>query len=436
MRITPFLCTLAVVVSLFLGSPGWSAEATAPATAGLSDEERLGRAQALVRAGRFREALVLLRPLLQRRPVKNEVLFLTGLASLGAARQPGLDAKARETMLDGAIATFRHMLIEQPGLVRVRLELARAFFYKGEDGLSREQFERVLAGDPPAPVIANVRRFLTLIRARRRWNMHLGFALAPDTNIGGTSDERIIYILGLPFRRDAESLTTSGVGLSVWGGGEYQHPLADRVRLRLGVDASRREYSGSQFDSMVLALHAGPRVFVNRTTEFSILGDWRHQWNANDPSYFDLGGRLTVRHRFTRRLTVNGTASWRDRRYRESASRDGPVRNFSLNGGWGAHADHTAGGRRRLRPRPAREPEIPQQEPLVPDGCVHGPAQGVYGGRRRRRPLDGLRGPLGLQPCTERGPRGPRGPDLQPARLGPQPCPHLLRLQPGNFAGS
>ncbi len=334
MRITPFLCTLAVVVSLFLGSPGWSAEATAPATAGLSDEERVGRAQALVRAGRFREALVLLQPLVQRRPVKNEVLFLTGLASLGAARQPGLAANVRETMLDGAIATFRHMLIEQPGLVRVRLELARAFFYKGEDGLSQEQFERVLAGNPPEPVIANVRRFLSQIRARRRWNMHLGFALAPDTNIGGTSNERIIYILGLPFRRDAESLTTSGVGLSVWGGGEYQHPLGDRVRLRLGVDASRREYSGGEFDSMVLAWHAGPRVFVSRTTEFSILGDWRHQWNANDPNYFDLGGRLTVRHRFTRGLTVNGNASWRDRRYRTRNFLDGPVRNFSLNGGW------------------------------------------------------------------------------------------------------
>ena len=56
--------------------------------------------------------------------------------------------------------------------------------------------------------------------------MYLGAAVAPDTNIGGTSDERIIYIRGLPFRRDAEDLTTSGVGISVWTGGEYQYPLS------------------------------------------------------------------------------------------------------------------------------------------------------------------------------------------------------------------
>ena len=159
----------------------------------------------------------------------------------------------------------------RPGLVRVRLELARTFFLKGQDALARRHFERVLAGNPPAPVVANVQRFLSQIRARRRWNMHMGVAVAPDTNIGASSNERFIYIFGLPFRRDAESLTTSGVGFSVWGGGEYQHPLGQRVRLRLGMDASRKEYSGgSSTDAAVGRRLAG---FVSRTTEFSVLGN-------------------------------------------------------------------------------------------------------------------------------------------------------------------
>ena len=332
----PLLCTLAAAALLFLCAPAWGAEQapSSPATAGRATADAVAEARALLGAGRFNEALSLLRPFLERGTVEPNVRFLVGLASLGASRQPGVAEEAREILLDGAIAAFRAMLIDQPGLVRVRLELARAFFYKGEDGLSREHFERVLAGNPPAPVVANVRRFLAQIRARRRWNVHLGFAVAPDTNIGGTSDERIIYILGLPFRRDAESLTTSGVGLSVWGGGEYQHPLGERVRLRLGMDASRREYSGGKFDQMLVSWHVGPRVLVTRTTEFSVLGNWRHQWNANDPNYFDLGGRLTLSHRFSRRLTASGRASWHDRRYRTRKVLDGPVRNFSLSAGW------------------------------------------------------------------------------------------------------
>ncbi len=330
MNIRPTLRAFAVLAACMLVAPAWSA-AEEPARSLASG---IAEARTLLQRGRFEEALATLKPLAEAHPGNRNVHFLLSLAAIELSRRPALPEVDREPLLERAIAVLRTLLIDEPGLVRVRLELARAFFYKGEDGLAREHFERVLAGNPPAPVVANVRRFLARIRARRRWNLHMGFAVAPDTNIGGTSNERFIYIFGLPFRRDAESLTTSGVGLSLWGGGEYQHPLGDRVRLRLGVDASRREYSGGAFDSMLLAWHAGPRVFVSRTTEFSVLGDWRHQWNANDPDYFDLGGRLTVRHRFTRRLTVNGNASWRDRRYRTREFLNGPVRNFSLSGGW------------------------------------------------------------------------------------------------------
>ena len=329
-------CTFAATTLLFSGACAWAAEATpsSQTSVGRATADALAEAQALLGARQFNDALSLLRPFVERGDVPPNVFFLIGLASLGASQQQGVAEERRETLLDEAIAAFRAMLIDQPGLVRVRLELARAFFYKGEDGLSREHFERVLAGNPPAPVVANVRRFLSRIRARRRWNVYLGFAVAPDTNVGGTSDERIIYIWGLPFRRDEASLTTSGVGLSVWGGGEYEHPIGERVRLRLGMDGSRREYSGDSYDRMLVGWHVGPRVFVNRSTEFSLLGDWRHQWSANDPDYFDLGGRLTLRHRFSGRLTASGRASWYDRRYQKRKSLDGPVRDFALNASW------------------------------------------------------------------------------------------------------
>lgn len=349
-----------------------------PADAGLSE------ARTLSQRGRFAEAVAILRPLAAAQPGRKDVLFLLGFAAVEASRQLGLAPADRLAFLDEAIAALRAMLIDEPGLVRVQLELARAFFYKGEDGLSRRHFERVLAGNPPAPVVANVRRFLSRIRARRRWNLHMGFALAPDTNIGGTSNERIIYIFGLPFRRDAESLTTSGIGLSVWGGGEYQHPLGERWRLRLGMDASRREYSGGKFDQMLLSWHAGPRLLATRSTELSILGNWRHRWSANKPDYFDLGGRFTVSHRFNRRLTFNGRASWNDRRYRTRKTLDGPVRSFSLSSRWIAtptvKLDATAGyGRDRPQSVKFRSESMWVQAGVsvaLPRGFTVGPSAG------------------------------------------------------------
>ena len=288
----------------------------------------------LLNAGKAREALVILRVLADRYPAERNVRFLLGLAAIQSALLPEVQEAERLAFLDEAIVALRGILVNDPSLVRVRLELARAFFLKEEDTLAREHFERVLAGGAPLPVVVNVQRFLSTIRKRRRWDVHVGFALAPDTNIGGTSDERVIYIFGLPFVRDAESLTTSGVGLNVWGGGEYQHPLGERLRLRMGLNGRRKEYSGSRFDQTFVSGHVGPRVLATGNTEFSILGSWRHQWIGNEPAYFDLGGRVSARHRLGRRLTVNGNGDWHNRRYRSRKTLDGPNATFSLGGAW------------------------------------------------------------------------------------------------------
>ena len=58
-------------------------------------------------------------------------------------------------------------------------------------------------GYRPRPRPYNVQRFLSQIRARRRWSLHTAFPLAPDTNIGATSDESIIYIdIGGPIGKE------------------------------------------------------------------------------------------------------------------------------------------------------------------------------------------------------------------------------------------
>ena len=302
--------TLAAAAVFLMAMPAWSANPVnsseltlsaanvppSPATAGqpvLADA--VARARALIREFKFNEALAILRPLTRGERADPGVAFLLGIAAIEASRLPGVAEAERDALLDEAIASLRFMLIDRPELVRVRLELARAFFYKGEDNLSREHFERVLAGEPPPAVAANVQRFLARIRARRGWRMHVGAAIAPDTNIGGTSAKRTLYIWGLPFQRDAEELTTSGVGISAWAGGEYRYPLDDALGLRAGGDISRRDYAGERFDRLFLSGHAGPRWLVDRNTEVSLLASVRRRWTANAPYHDDLGLRARGR---------------------------------------------------------------------------------------------------------------------------------------------
>ena len=330
---------------LFL-SPAWGAGEEAPkappsppssSSAGMAGQPALDSiedAQALIDAGRFDEAILVLRSLLEQERVEANTLFLYGLASLEASQRPGRSEDERALLLDEAIAAFHAMLVEAPGLVRVRLELARAFFLKGEDGLAVRHFEAVLAGGVPDAVAAKVRQFLDEIRARNRWSFNLGAALAPDTNIGAGSEERTIYIFGLPFERDAEELTTSGVGVAVWGGAEYQVPVAERWRLRAGGEAARREYGGSEFDRLFLSTHLGPRWLVDARTEGSLLASARQRWTGTAPNNRELGGRLEVARRLTPRVTTFAQASWHDRRYRNRPWLDGPIMDASLRGSW------------------------------------------------------------------------------------------------------
>ncbi len=297
----------------------------------------MAEARALLDARRFDEALALLRPLTATDQIYADVVFLFGLAAIEASRLRSEEAE-REALLDEAIAALHTMLTVRPDLARVRLELARAFFYKEEDGLARRHFERVLAGDVPDAVKANVRRFLAQIRARRRWTAYLGASLVPDTNIGGASDDEIIYIevfgTELPFRRNEQDLQTSGVGVSVWTGAGYEHPVTDRLRLRSGVDVSVKDHAGGRFDDAYLAVHAGPRWFVDARTELSVLANASRRWAGGSVDHNAAGARIETRRRLTDRVWANVHASWLDRDYRGGTRQDGPVVDLVLSGTW------------------------------------------------------------------------------------------------------
>ena len=332
LHLRPFY--LLVLAWVILAAPAWGQEAVSPDSPESGHQEGASlpepgetekRAKALIDQGQFVQALTVIDPLLHVRPVHANILFLAGFASVGAAGQPEVDEKTRETLLDAAIQAFRILLVEDPGLVRVRLELGRAFFLKGEDALARSHFEAVLAGKPPTPVVANVNRFLRQIRARKRWTTRIGFAIAPDSNIGGQSEERTIYIHGLPFQRDEEELTDSGIGVSVWGGAEYQHPVGPRTRLRSGFDLSRREYSGGRYDRMTVSAHTGPRWLIGNRSEASLLAVVRWDERANDSYSDEYGIRMEGYRRFGRRTTGRLRTYLGERHHDRSTALDGPV---------------------------------------------------------------------------------------------------------------
>ena len=284
----------------------------------------------LVQRNRFAEALEILRPLAPEHADQTDVQFLLGLAASRGSQESDVGDEQRLALLDEAIAAFRSILIQQPGLMRVRLELALAFYLKEDDQLARNHFDRALVGRPPAALVGNINRFLNIMRERRRWRGYFGFSVAPDTNINAASDAEFIYIGGLPFRRGTQGRASSDIGIVGWGGGEYQYPLAARWRLRTGIDLNRREYKGNRFDQTYAGVYVGPRWLIDRNTEMSLLATASQRWWGDSSLNYDYGARLEVEHRVFAGLRLTGRALWSDRKYQQQKFLEGPLMVFSL----------------------------------------------------------------------------------------------------------
>lgn len=293
------LAALVAVLALFW-LPAISHAADPPANAPTDQQlaAALAAAERLLDMGRGAEALTLIRPVAEARPDSNQAAFTTGLAALAAADrtvQQGVkhtDPEVKDNY-NLAVRSFRGMLVEDPSQLRVRLELARALFSRGncirppsnlfkhllgDDCWAAEQhFLRVLGADVPPQVVLNVRRFIQICRARKRATGSLSLALAPDTNVNTSTSAQTVNIFGLPFQLDDQARATSGIGVVASFGSEIQRPLpkfkwmpGSAVRLRVGGSIFRREYSGGEFDDSNYGVYAGPR-FINSKGQMSVL---------------------------------------------------------------------------------------------------------------------------------------------------------------------
>ena len=82
---------LAVAICLMVAMPARGAEDASvppPQPAPVEDAAVTSDLQALIDAGRFEEAIIALRPLLEQKRVEPNVLFFYGPASLEASRRP------------------------------------------------------------------------------------------------------------------------------------------------------------------------------------------------------------------------------------------------------------------------------------------------------------------------------------------------------------
>lgn len=251
-------------------------------------------ARLLIANDRLDEAGKVLDHALAAQPDSSDLLFLR--ATVAVAQKD----------YDTAISLFRRILVREPDAERVRLELARAFFLKGDYDNADRQFRFARAGDVPDEAKRNIDQYLSAINRLREWTVDFAVALAPDTNQNAATSISQISIFGLPFTLDRNARRQSGVGLAGDVGGEWSPILFDNVKARIGADLYRAEYSGGQFDDMTLSEYAGPQ-WLFPDWDVSLLATGVERWYGNRSFLRGLGGKIAAEYGITSDVLVGAS---------------------------------------------------------------------------------------------------------------------------------
>jgi outer membrane protein len=272
--------------------------------------------KAAIDSGNYKAARIVLDQLLRANPRAVEPVFYMGVL------------ERREGNLSKAAEYFRIILVNNPGLHRVRLDLATTLFELQNDKNAEFHFQQLLAADIPDQVRQDIERFLAVIRSRKRYDVNVQFAIAPDTNINAASGVREVTLFGLPFRTE-DTEEESGVGFTATVGGEYRYRINEGWRVRSQAVLFRRDYKGDQFDDMTVRAGVGPQLLMPEW-DISLLGVVTRRWYANAKYNYGQGLRLETDYTGFERWRLDTSLEFLDLHYDDFDFRDSSIAAVTL----------------------------------------------------------------------------------------------------------
>jgi tetratricopeptide (TPR) repeat protein len=294
------LCIIVVFSIVTFGSitPSFAQTPTQPTTEEmrkvLSRKEFLALVEKLISAGRLDEA----EALNERLPDKGPLAFDKAFIAARIARLRGDHATAEKI--------YRQMLVADPSLHRVRLELAQSLFERGNFQAADYNFRLVLAADISPQVRRRIQLYLAQIRRDKWWTGSFQFSIVPDTNINTGPSSREVTIFGLPFLLSEDAKKKSGIGIESGASGDVRPRIGPNLRLALGGRLFAREYfSGGDFDDRLATLRAGP-IYSHDRGEVGIFGLGTKRWYAHEPYSTTLGVRVFGDYDLTSRMRASG----------------------------------------------------------------------------------------------------------------------------------
>lgn len=227
----------------------------------------------LVQAGKFDEARALLAET-PHGPIDAAFLEAQILIRQGRAQE--------------AVAIYRQLLAQQPGLIPVRQLLADTLFQIGEFEGARFHFRYLLENDPNTNVRQRYANALRVIQQRIPSGVTASFSLIPSSNINrGTNNTN--YNTGVI---NDSSRRKSGLGGQLVLNGFLRFPQDDGGLYTLKGTLAGIVYSASEYNS----LSPGVSLEYQKTTD---IGLWSIEAFANRSIKRDIPSGLFTVNNFT-----------------------------------------------------------------------------------------------------------------------------------------
>jgi len=264
----------------------------------IADSFKASEVEALRKQGKAKQAYEL--ALKYRDQLEGEASydFAYGMAAIDAGK-----------LSEGVLALER-VVLTTPKNTLARLELARAYFLLKEDVRARQEFKKVLAKNPPAGVVSNVKKFLRIIRLRESeyrstGSAYIDVALGYDTNINSAPADATFFspILGT-LSLAGSALENDDEFVKITTGAKLSHPFEPGKQLTLGYDVSARfNADDDAFETENWNIYAGVK-WRKGDDSFGVTG----QVQEFELSDLDNRNLISLSGSWTRRLSKQ--TSW------------------------------------------------------------------------------------------------------------------------------
>ena len=279
----------------------------------------LEKAEELLRANKAQEAYDLLEPFEFDLAGDLKYDYLLGLAALESGKP------------EKSSLVFERVLAVEPRYLGVRLDLARSYYLIGDIARASQEFQAVLAQQPPPDLKANAERYLQAIeqaKAPKRFSLSAYVELGGgyDTNVNSSTSDNPIVLPGannLPFFLDDNSLEQEDSYGTLGAGAEAGYVINSNWSVYLGGDARYRGYEdidtanyGTLDSRAGVALNlgkhlfrigaSGGRFFLDQKAyrdSYGANGEWRYQ--ASDRDQLSLTGQYSQYRHLSEILEIN-----------------------------------------------------------------------------------------------------------------------------------